>query len=90
MTNTEVLELTSRAPDQLGVAIQRIRKQQGMTQQELAEKAGVQQRTISKIENGQLNTELNTIFNILNALKLEMVIREKSSKKLKKPNWMKS
>ena len=90
MSNSGDLELSSRAPDQLGVAIRRVRKAQGLTQAELAKKAGVQQRTISKVENGQMNSELNTIFNILSALKFEMVIRSKAIKKSKKPNWMDS
>ncbi|MDC0980282.1 helix-turn-helix transcriptional regulator [Bdellovibrionales bacterium] len=80
-------ELSARAPDQLGVALKRLRKMSGMTQSELANKAGVQQRTISKIENGQQNTEVSTLFNLCAVLGLELVIRPRG-KGQKTPKWM--
>ena len=42
-----------------------------MTQPELAEKSGVQQNTISRIENGRFNPGLDIINRIADALELE-------------------
>ena len=85
---SQISEIAVRAPDQLGLAIRRIRKSKGLTQVELAAKAGIQQRTLSKIENGQTKTEISTLFSICSALGTELVIRSKSAVKRKKPEWM--
>lgn len=49
--------------------LRELREQAGMTQQELAERIGVGQRQVSKIENGDLeNTKLGTIRGYLEAV----------------------
>lgn len=45
----------------LGPEIARLRKQAGMTQRDLAEKTGVDQAAISRIESGRANPTLNTL-----------------------------
>ena len=42
----------ARSPKQLGAALQRARKQKGMSQTELARLAGLRQELVSKIETG--------------------------------------
>ena len=59
---------------QLGVEIHRERKRQNLTQTQLAKKAGLLQKTISAVENGQLLTEIRVIFRILMALDLEFTM----------------
>jgi len=56
---------------QLGAALQRERKRQGLTQAQLAEKAGLRQQTISAVEGGKPRSELQVIFDIMTALGLE-------------------
>lgn len=51
-----------------GQVIQRIRKERGMTQEQLAEKAGISSNSISRIERGQLVPALPTLIEICNAL----------------------
>lgn len=51
-----------------GSAIQRIRKERGMTQEQLAEKTDVASNTISRIERGLLLPALPTLIDICNAL----------------------
>lgn len=52
----------------LGKNIRRFRKRDGMTQDQLAEKAGINQKQISKIESGRIQARLSTYLRIANAL----------------------
>ncbi|MEV4932574.1 MULTISPECIES: helix-turn-helix domain-containing protein [unclassified Sphingobium] len=70
----------ARSPKQLGAAIQRVRKQKGMSQTELARLAGLRQELVSKIETGQEGTRLSSIYALFAALGLEMVIDQRSGK----------
>ena len=70
----------ARSPKQLGAAIQRARKQKGMSQTELARLAGLRQELVSKIETGQEGTRLSSIYALFAALGLEMVIDQRSGK----------
>ena len=70
----------ARSPKQLGAAIQRARKQKGMSQTALARLAGLRQELVSKIETGQEGTRLYSIYALFAALDLEMVIDQRSSK----------
>ena len=70
----------ARSPKQLGAAIQRARKQKGMSQTELARLAGLRQELVSKIETGQEGTRLSSIYALFAALNLEMVIDQRSGK----------
>ena len=51
-----------------GQAIQRIRKECGMTQEDLADKSGITSNTVSRIERGLLIPALPTLIDICNAL----------------------
>lgn len=51
-----------------GQAIQRIRKERGMTQEDLADKSGITSNTVSRIERGLLIPALPTLIDICNAL----------------------
>ncbi len=71
----------ARSPGQVGALIQKFRKLRGMSQTELAERAGMRQELISRIEGGQTGTKISSICSLLAALDLEMTIgpRTKSS-----------
>lgn len=66
-----------RSVEQLGSAIRRFRKLQKISQVDLAKKAGVTQKTISKIESNSSKAAISTLFLVLAALKLDMVISER-------------
>lgn len=68
----------ARSPKQLGSVIQRVRKQRGMSQTELAHLAGLRQEMVSKIETGQDGTRLSSIYALFAALDLEMAIDQRS------------
>jgi HTH-type transcriptional regulator/antitoxin HipB len=70
----------ARSSRQLGAIIQRARKQNGMSQTELAGLAGLRQELVSKIETGQEGTRLSSIYALFAALDLEMVVDQRSGK----------
>jgi HTH-type transcriptional regulator/antitoxin HipB len=51
----------------LGVMLQEMRKEQGMTQEQLAEKCGTTKTYISRIENNASDIRLSTLMRIINA-----------------------
>lgn len=54
-----------------GKKIADIRRRKGMTQEELAERASINVRTIQRIESGEVDSRLYTITVIANALEVE-------------------
>lgn len=68
----------ARTPADIGHALRRARKKNGLTQGELASKSGVWQETISKIENGLPGAKLETVFDICAALDLELLVNNRS------------
>lgn len=51
-----------------GQAIQRLRKERGLTQEQLAELAGISSNSVSRIERGALIPALPTLIELCNAL----------------------
>ncbi len=76
----------ARSAKQFGAAIQRHRTQKGWTQLELANRVGTGQKTISKIENGNPATKIETVFSLIAALDLELEIKSRS-KTRSHENW---
>lgn len=75
------MEHIARTPRQMGQIIRRLRKQKQMTQMDISSLTNVRQATISKVENGDPGTQLNTLAQILLALNLELVVRERTQDK---------
>lgn len=73
-----------RTAKQLGAYIQDARARKGISQQQLAEVIGKQQKTISSIEQGSDGTKLETLLLVLAALDLNIEIsaRTKASQKI--------
>lgn len=68
----------ARTPKDIGHAIRQARKAKKLTQKALAERSGVWQETISKVENGLPGTKLETVFDIFAALDIEIVVQGRS------------
>lgn len=68
----------ARSAKQVGRLIHRFRKEQGLTQTQLAHLAGQRQEMISKIETGQRGVKLDTLFDVLAALRLEVALEPRS------------
>jgi transcriptional regulator with XRE-family HTH domain len=60
----------------IGETVRRLRKERGMTQQDLAQKAHISRATLSKLENGHIaQISIVTLNDILNHLGHELDIR---------------
>lgn len=57
----------------LNKEIKELRKKSGLTQQQLAERAGLTQVSISRIERG-LNAQIGTLISIFNALGASLLV----------------
>ena len=55
---------------QIATQIMRLRKEQGLTQEELAEKAGTDFSYIGRIERNQVNFSVHTVDKIITALEI--------------------
>jgi transcriptional regulator with XRE-family HTH domain len=69
----EANEGLSEFKKKIGKRIQKKRMLMKLTQNQLAEKIGINQRFISQIENGQINASMEYIFNISIVLDLSYV-----------------
>lgn len=68
----------ARDPKQIGALIRRARKQRALSQQQLSEKTGLRQETISLIETGNAAARIETLLAVLSALDLEFQIAPRS------------
>lgn len=69
----------SRSPADVGNALRNARRGQKLSQADLAARAGVWPRTISLLEGGAGGAKLETLFDLLAALDLELQIVPRSS-----------
>jgi HTH-type transcriptional regulator / antitoxin HipB len=72
-------EIVTRAPEQLGQALERYRKLRKLSQAELSASAGVRQATVSKVEHGSETTALRTVYALCAAMNLELVLRPRET-----------
>lgn len=68
------MQRNARTAAQIGAIVHRERRARGFTQAQLGNKIGRRQATISKLEKGEPATQLSTLFDVLTALDLELVI----------------
>ena len=59
----------------LEMEIRRLRKEQNLTQKELAKKMNTQQATISKLEKDITHVKLETLVKLANAFDKELIVR---------------
>ena len=72
------MEQIARTSMQIGAALRRRRRSAGLSQDALAAKANLRQATISALESGEAGTQLRTLIDVMAALGLEIVIRERT------------
>lgn len=72
------MEQIARTTKQIGAAIRRRRRALNLRQGDLGAKTNLRQATISALENGEPGTQLRTLIDVMAALGLELVIRERS------------
>ena len=72
------MDQIARTPKQIGDALRRRRRTLDLTQKGLGDKTTLRQATISAVEKGEPGTQLRTLFDVLAALELEIVIRPRT------------
>ena len=72
------MQQIARTSTQIGAALRRCRRGGGLSQDALAAKTKLRQATISALEKGVADTRLQTLIQVMAALGLEMVIRERT------------
>lgn len=75
-------ETSIASPAALGQALQLARAAARLTQKQVGAKVGVDQSTISSVENGNPGTRLDTLFHLLAALDLELSVRPRRPAKM--------
>ncbi len=76
--NIVVTMLLEQKRNKVAEIIQTMRVQKGMMQTELAERVGVTQNTISRIELGRFSPNADLLYLILDCLDLPLTINSKS------------
>ncbi|ACM18458.1 helix-turn-helix XRE domain protein [Geotalea daltonii FRC-32] len=76
-----------RSPKELGEALRQKRKAKGLTQTAAGKPVNLVQSKISQIENGTLAIELSTLFRLLAALDLELVVQPRQKHEIKGDEW---
>lgn len=64
----------ARSAKDMGQVLRQARKDKHLTQKDLADLSGVWQETISKVETGTASTKVETLFSLLAALDLELMV----------------
>lgn len=73
------LPLTVSRVAELGAVVQKVRKEQGMTQIDVAGLGGLGNRFIVDLERGKETVQMQKAMDVLALLGLELVIRKKGS-----------
>lgn len=72
------MEYLAPTPAQLAQILRGYRRSRQLTQAEMATMGGLMQKTVSNLEVAPQKTSVATLFKLLSALNLELVLREKS------------
>ncbi len=77
------------SPKVLGQILKSARSQKGMTQDHAGNLVGITQAMVSRIERGESNARIDTLFRLMSALELEVTVkpREKETGQSEGDNW---
>ena len=77
----------ARTPHQLGQLLRACRKKRQMTQSMVGSRVGVRQSQISSIETRGAQITVDTLYRLLSALDLELVLRNKHARNKRPTEW---
>ena len=77
------------SPKTLGQILKSARSQKGLTQDQAGNLVGITQAMVSRIERGESNARIDTLFRLLAALEMELTVtpREKTTDQGEGDNW---
>jgi len=73
------MDYTTHTPRQLGQTLRGQRKSQQLTQKDAAKMVGLLPKTVSKLELTAETATIESLFKLLSALELELVVRTRSA-----------
>lgn len=72
----------------MGAVLRDLRRQQGVTQAELGKRVGLDQKKVSLLENGNPNCRIDSLFRLLSALGVGLIVQPKTElKPAGKDDW---
>jgi HTH-type transcriptional regulator/antitoxin HipB len=77
----------AKTPEQLGAILRGYRQKQSLTQEQLAARLGLPQKTISIAETHCERVNVARLFQILGALGIELTLAENPSRQTSKSEW---
>lgn len=80
------MDYVARTPEQLGQILKSCRVERKLTQQATGTKVGLKQGTVSVIESDAGRTSVETLYKLLSALQLELVLRDRNGERFSTPN----
>lgn len=80
------MDYTARTPEQLGSILKSCRTLRRMTQEVAGSRVGIKQTTVSTIEAYAARARVETLYKLLSALDLELVIRDKRTSSITSPD----
>ncbi len=77
------------SPKSLGQILKSARSQRGLTQNQAGSLVGITQAMVSRIERGESNARIDTLFRLFSALELEITVipRQKTTGQDEGDNW---
>lgn len=75
------MKSTIKTADQIGAVLRGYRRDQGLTQADLARRVGLAQNAISEIETGAGRSSWARIFKVLSALELDLTVESRGTAK---------
>jgi HTH-type transcriptional regulator/antitoxin HipB len=73
------MEYRLAVAQQLAVLLKNLRKQRKLSQRELGERLGMSQRMVAKLEANPDASSFGRIFQALNALEVDLILRERGT-----------
>lgn len=75
------------SPEMLGNYIKSNRKEKGLTQKELSKIVGIDQTSVSNAEIKTIGTRVDTLFRILSALNVGLILTDKTDNQATQVDW---
>ena len=81
------MDYVARTPRQLGQILRACRKKRQLTQGTVGSRVGVRQSQVSSIETRGADITVDTLYRLLSALDLELVLRDKQARDKRPTEW---
>lgn len=74
-SHTKIRKKIFKKSNRIGVKLKELRKSRRLTQGQLAKKSGIPQTSISKIEVGAICPTFNTVYKVVSAMNMDIIIK---------------